>query len=148
MKRLIAVIAMVLMMAGISHAVSVETCVLTFTNKTTTAATATSASGKCAANSANGYAWDATGARTVQIDVVTAVAHDATTWDMNLLTSDVVGGSYKTFWSKTYAAAVTTTTAEASLASTTGFNYGKITVDKNAGGTRIDGTITITITRD
>jgi len=147
MKKLI-VLAMLLIFTGVSHAVSVEVCTLTFTNITTTGSTATSATAsgnsKCTENSANGYAIDTHGARSIQIDKDTDdVNHTATSWDMNVTVSNAVGGTYKLFWEDT---GLGQNLLE-SDAVTEGMNYIKITVDENA-ATRVDATITVTVTKD
>lgn len=100
MKRLIVVIAMLLIFTGVSHAVNVEVCTLTFTNVTTTGVTATSATAsgnnKCTANSANGYAIDTHGARSVHTDwMPNAVTHTATDWDVEVWNSNTVNGQFK-----------------------------------------------------
>ena len=94
MKRLILTIAMVLMLAKVAHAVSVETCVLTFTNITTLSTGATSAVGKCASNT--NFAIDTHGARDLQIDwIPNSKSHTATDWDIEVWNSDTVNGQYK-----------------------------------------------------
>lgn len=94
MKKILSVLAMILILTGSVYAANIKRCILTFTNITTLSTGATSCSRKCSIN--NNCAIDTAGAETIRVShIPNAVTHTATDWDVEVWVSDDVDGPFK-----------------------------------------------------